>query len=221
MTVYRHLSILPLTLVLAFVVLSYSAVQAQSCQATVTYDYPKQVNPAQQVHIAATVTGSCLFPAGFPMPNSYSVRVDVTDQSTGGIISSNSANTGYSASAYGTPYFTVTVNNTVVAPSTVTTWLLGFSVYVFAGGNTSPLYTAPGSAAIEVGTSVTAVISVTTVIFSTIQQEVTTIQTSTITQSYLSQQDLSGLIIALLVSMAIVWLLFRSRVRREDRTHVY
>jgi hypothetical protein len=219
MILYRYLPILLFVIVSALGLLGYSTVQAQSCQTNVTYDYPKQVNPAEQIRITSVVTGSCFFPAGFPLPDSYSIRIDVTDQGTGRIISSNSANTGYSTSAYGTPYFAATVNNTVVAPSTATTWLLGFSVYI--SGNGKPLYATSGSATIKVGTPVTTVISATTVIFSTVQHSVTTTQTSTITQSYLSQQNLMDLIFALLAGIAIVWFLFRRRVRREDRTRVY
>lgn len=216
MTVRRQLAIL-LLIVFALVVLGYSNVEAQSCQVSVAYDYPKQVDPAQEVRIASTVTGSCLFPPSLPLPQSYTVRVDVTDQ--GRIVSSNSANTGYSSSGYGTPSFAATVSNTVVAPSTVTTWLLGFGVYIIGGGDI--LYATSGSATIRVGTPLITVISASIVIISTVQQSATTTQTTTITQTYLPQQNLRGLILALLAGIAVVWLLFKRRIRPEDKTQMY
>jgi hypothetical protein len=205
-----------LAIVVVGLILGGSKVHAQfPCRVNVTFDYPKQVMPAQPIHIATFATGSCA--SLYTIVDSYSVRVDVTDQS-GWMVSSNSSNTGY-----GSQTFALTVLNSAVAPTFATTWILTLRVYVFAAGVSTPSYSTVASAVIQVGGINTAqVVSVTSILLTTVQPKIVTTQTVTIVQSPLSRTTVQGLAIILAVAVVVFSLLLKNvREGREEKTRVY
>ncbi len=123
-------------------------VTAARCQiSNVSYVYPHQADPNQQITVNTVVSGSCASNG----QDYYSVRVDLVDKLAGGPpISRNSTPIGYSASN-----FTVTAENSVTTPSNNVTWPLEVDVYVIrAGGTDGPAlldYTTVGNATIQVG----------------------------------------------------------------------
>ncbi len=100
-----------------------STVHASYCQITnVSYNYPSQVLPSQNFSVSTTVAGSC------ETGDDYSVRVDVTDKSSGRIISSGRIRVLGSDALN----FIVTVSDSVTAPSLATAaWNIEFAVVVF------------------------------------------------------------------------------------------
>jgi hypothetical protein len=205
-----------LAIVVAGVMLGDSTVHAQfPCRVNVTFDYPKQVMPAQPIHIASFVSGSCA--SLYTIVDYYSVRVDVTDQS-GWMVSSNSSNTGY-----GSQIFALTVFNSAVAPTFATTWILTLRVYVFAAGVSTPGYSTVASAVIQVGGINTAkVVSVTAILLTTVQPKIVTTRTVTTVQSQLSQRMVQGLAVILAVAVLVFSLLLKSvRDGRKEKTRVY
>ena len=205
-----------LATVVVGVILGGSTVYAQfPCRVNVTFDYPKQVMPAQPIRIATFATGSCA--SLYTIVDFYSVRVDVTDQS-GGIVSSNSSNTGYGSQA-----FALTIANSAVAPTFATTWVLTLRVYVFAAGVSTPSYSTVASAVIQVGEiNAAKVVSVTTILLATVQPITVTTRTVTTVQSQLSQTMVQSLAIILAV-MVVIFLLHLKSVRdgRKEKTRVY
>lgn len=205
-----------LAIVVVGVVLGGSTVHAQfPCRVNVTFDYPKQVMPAEPVHIASFVSGSCA--SLYTIVDYYSVRVDVTDQS-GSMVSSNSSNTGYGSEA-----FALTIVNSALAPTFATTWILTLRVYVFAAGVSTPSYSTVASAVIQVGgINAAKVVSVTTILLTTVQPKMVTTRTVTTVQSQLSQTMVQSLAIILAV-MVVVFSLHLKSVRdgRKEKTRVY
>lgn len=137
---------------------------AAFCQiSNVSYDYPRQVLPGQNITTTVTVSGVCA-------PDDadyYSVRSDLNDMS-GAVLSDVSVPVGFSQGQN----WTVTVQNEVTAPEGLTLWQIQFAVYVFAamgsGGTIDSATFNP--VAIQVGTIQSAQTS-TSMSLTTIQTE--------------------------------------------------
>ena len=109
-----------------------SSVSAARCQiSNVSYAYPRQANPDEEIQVDTTVAGSCAS-TGLDY---YSVRVDLVDMNSNYIVSSSSTRIGYSATN-----FTVVAMNSVTTPSSNGTWPLGIHVYVVRAGGTNGAY---------------------------------------------------------------------------------
>ena len=122
-------------------------VSAARCQiGKVSYVYPHQAAPSQQIRIDTLVAGSCLSNG----EDYYAVRVDLVDQLSNSIISSGNTPIGYGASN-----FTVAARNLVTTPSRNATWSLRIYVYVIRAGGTNGAYlldyTTIGNVTVQVG----------------------------------------------------------------------
>ena len=101
------------------------AAQGSLCQITNV-----KVNPGQGVSVPAgqpfqfsvTLTGGC-------SPGTYTFRADITDTATSQIVA-----TGLTQPLLQNGQFTVTLNESAVAPSVVGAWGLQVSTYVLMGG---------------------------------------------------------------------------------------
>jgi hypothetical protein len=128
-----------------------SLVSGSVCQIRdVSYTFPKQVLPNQQIQVGSTVAGSCVT----DVYRFYLLRADLLDKKSGLIISSNSVPIGYNPRN-----FTVTVTNGATAPQeSNATWPLEVRVYVIltGGGGLLDYYSATASVGeiqIQVGSS--------------------------------------------------------------------
>lgn len=119
---------LMLVLALLFLLMSASGAAAARCQVSnVSYDYPHQANPGQQIVFRTTVTGSCVSTG----MDYYSLRVDIVDTASNSL-ARNSTPIGYNANS-----FTVTAEDSAITPSVNGTWPLQLYVYVIRAGGTS------------------------------------------------------------------------------------
>lgn len=132
-----------LILAVLFVMISGSNVAAQSCKkVTVSSNYPTQAAPQEQVQVTTTIAGQCI--SG---PEDYfSVRVDVADQVSKALLSSESAPIGYSITN-----FTVNVQNSVTTPKGNLTWVIEIDSYLIIDAQESHLNSTTGS--IQVGST--------------------------------------------------------------------
>lgn len=117
------------------------------CQISdVSYAYPHQALPSEQIEADTLVSGTCVT-TGLDY---YLVRVDLVDGTSGSFESSNSTPIGYSAIN-----FTVKVENFALTPSANESWLLQACVYVDRAGGTGGFYmhdyTTVGNLWIQVG----------------------------------------------------------------------
>lgn len=136
-----------------FVLLASSIVTAARCHISqVSYVYPHQAAPNQQIKVSTIVAGSCASNG----EEYYEVRVDLVDKSSNYTLSSGNTPIGYSANT-----FNVTAENPVTTPSHNVTWPLQVYVYVIRAGGTSGSnlfdYTTVGNATIQVGAGSTTV----------------------------------------------------------------
>ena len=140
-------------------------VAASLCQITnVSYDYPQQVQPSQQILVTSTINASC----SYTDPGIYYLAmVVVTDASSGQELSINSAPIGYVSLQQ--PNVTATISNLITTPSGNVAWQLRLTVYVVNDYNQ---YFSP--------VQDTALIHYLTVNVGTIQQQ-QTVATTTIT----------------------------------------
>jgi len=141
-------SSLPLILL---VVLASSTVAGARCQVSgVSYNYPSQVMPGQQIQVDTTVAGSCVSNG----EDYYAVRVDLVDLRSGYIISSSDTPIGHNATE-----FNVTAVNPLNSPTVNMTWPLQIHVYVIRAGGTNGMYLLDyqtiSNATIQVGATAT------------------------------------------------------------------
>jgi len=135
------------SLILGLLVLLVSSVgSAARCQISrVSYVYPSQALPSQQIQVDTTVAGSCASNG----EDYYAVRVDLVDTLSSSIISSDTP-IGHNAT-----HFNVTAVNPVTTPSSNMTWPLQIHVYVIRAGGTNGMYLLDyqtvGNATIQVG----------------------------------------------------------------------
>ena len=109
-----------------------SLVSGARCQISgVSYNYPGQALPSQQIQVETTVLGSCASNG----EDYYAVRVDLVDVQSSYIISSSSTPIGHNATD-----FDVTALNRAMTPSTNMTWPLQIHVYVIRAGGTNGVY---------------------------------------------------------------------------------
>ncbi|MGD0421832.1 MAG: hypothetical protein ABSA92_00080 [Candidatus Bathyarchaeia archaeon] len=121
------------TLILGLlVVLASSMVSGARCQiGGVSYNYPGQAMPGQQIQVDTTVAGSCASNG----EDYYAVRVDLVDLQSSYIISSSSTSIGHNATE-----FNVTAVNPLTTPAANMTWPLQIHVYVIRAGGTNGIY---------------------------------------------------------------------------------
>ena len=141
-------------------------VSASLCQITnVSYDYPQQVQPNQQILLTSTINASC----SYTDPGIYYLAmVVVNDASSGQQISTNSAPIGYVSLQQ--PNVTATISNLITCPGGNVAWQLKLTVYVINDYN---LYFSP--------VQDTAIIHYLTVNVGTLQQQQTVATTTTTT----------------------------------------
>lgn len=109
-----------------------SMVSGARCQISgVSYNYPGQALPSQEIQVETTVLGSCASNG----EDYYSVRVDLVDVQSSYIISSTSTPIGHNATD-----FNVTAVNPAMTPATNMTWPLQIHVYVIRAGGTNGMY---------------------------------------------------------------------------------
>ena len=109
-----------------------STVSGVRCQIIgVSYAYPSQALPSQQIQVDTTVAGSCASNG----EDYYAVRVDLVDTQSSYIVSSSSTPIGHNATD-----FNVTAVNPVMTPAANLTWPLQIHVYVIRAGGTNGMY---------------------------------------------------------------------------------
>ena len=107
-------------------------VSGARCQISgVSYNYPGEALPSQQIQVQTTVLGSCASNG----EDYYAVRVDLIDLQSSYIISSSDTPIGHNATD-----FNVTAVNPVTTPASNMTWPLQIHVYVIRAGGTNGMY---------------------------------------------------------------------------------
>jgi len=107
-------------------------VSGARCQISgVSYNYPGEALPSQQIQVQTTVLGSCASNG----EDYYAVRVDLVDLQSSYIISSSDTPIGHNATD-----FNVTAVNPVTTPASNMTWPLQIHVYVIRAGGTNGVY---------------------------------------------------------------------------------
>lgn len=118
-----------LVLGILLILLTGSTVSAARCQiSNVSYAYPQQASPNQQIEVTTNITGSCASTG----EDYYEVRVDLIDTLANATLSYSNTPIGYTATA-----FNVTTHNLARTPSHNITWPLEIHVYVIRAGGTS------------------------------------------------------------------------------------
>jgi len=113
-------------------ILLTSIVSGARCQISgVSYNYPGEAMPSQQIEVQTTVLGSCASNG----EDYYAVRVDLVDLQSSYIISSSDTPIGHNATN-----FNVTAVNPVMTPAANMTWPLQVHVYVIRAGGTNGIY---------------------------------------------------------------------------------
>jgi len=128
-----------------------SMVSGARCQISgVSYNYPSQALPSQQIQLETTVLGSCASNG----EDYYAVRVDLVDMQSSYIVSESSTPIGHNATE-----FNVTAVNPVMTPAANMTWPLQIHVYVIRAGGTNGMYLldyqTTSNATIQVGATAT------------------------------------------------------------------
>lgn len=120
-------------LVILFLLSRSSPVRANLCRIDgVSYDYPREAQPDQQIQVNTNVRGSCFT----GLQRYYTVRVDLADATTGNTITASSNPVGYLAEN-----FSVTVTDTAITPSiSNASWRLQIRVYVIDNGGGGGAY---------------------------------------------------------------------------------
>jgi hypothetical protein len=91
---------------------------------SVNYDFPSSVTVAQQITVKTHITASCVqWP---PYATAYSIRVDLTNISTGFVLSTTTYQVGYAQTYIDQVFF-----NTAIAPNSAGTWSLRIDVYIW------------------------------------------------------------------------------------------
>jgi hypothetical protein len=115
-----------------FLIISMSPADAALCQKIgVSFTYPTHAFENQAMQVSTTVAGSCVSDG----EDYFALRVDLVDNFTGGILSSNSTPIGYNANN-----FSVTVRNAAVTPSVNESWPVIVDTYLIQAGATSGKY---------------------------------------------------------------------------------
>jgi len=92
----------------------------------VNYVFPSSVTLGQQITVKTDLTATCVqWP---PYATAYSIRVDLTNISTGFVLSTTSYQVGYAQT-----YIDQVFLNTATAPTSPGTWLLRVDVYIWGG----------------------------------------------------------------------------------------
>jgi len=125
----KNCSGLMLVLALLVLLMTVSGVAAlPRCHVSnISYAYPHQADPNQQVTVYTTVTGSCVSDG----EAYYTLRVDLADMASNSL-AINSTRIGFNASN-----FTVIGEDSAITPSVNGTWPLQVHVYVIRAGGTS------------------------------------------------------------------------------------
>jgi len=117
---------------IALTILASSPADASLCQTIrVLTGYPHSVSPNRNVSVTTTVAGSCTSDG----EDYFAVRVDLADNVSDTILSSNSTPIGYNANN-----FSVAVQNTATSPKNNQTWTINVSTYLVEAGGTSGKY---------------------------------------------------------------------------------
>jgi hypothetical protein len=95
------------------------------CQVqSVTYNFPSSVAVGQQITVNTHVTATCVqWP---PFWTEYSIRADLTDVSTGFVLSTTTYQVGFAQT-----YIDQVFLNTATAPNSAGNWSLRLDVYIW------------------------------------------------------------------------------------------
>ena len=93
---------------------------------SVNYEFPSSVTPGQQITVSTHL--DAIFVVWPPYLTAYSIRVDLTDISTGYVLSTTAYMVGYAQS-----YIDQVFLNTGTAPGSAGTWQLRVDVYIWGG----------------------------------------------------------------------------------------
>jgi len=90
----------------------------------VNYDFPSSVTLGQQITVETHITATCVqWP---PYWTEYSIRVDLTNISTGFVLSTTTYQVGYAQT-----YIDQVFLNTATAPNAPATWSLRIDAYIW------------------------------------------------------------------------------------------
>jgi hypothetical protein len=93
---------------------------------SVTYDFPTSITIGEQITVKTHIAATCVqWP---PYDTEYSIRVDLTNISTGLILSTTTYPVGYAQT-----YIDQVFLNTAIAPNSQSTWSLRVDVYIWGG----------------------------------------------------------------------------------------
>jgi hypothetical protein len=93
---------------------------------SVNYDFPSSVSTGQQITVKTHLTASCVqWP---PYATEYSIRVDLTNISTGFVLSTTTYQVGWAQT-----YIDQVFLNPATAPNSQGTWQLRVDVYIWGG----------------------------------------------------------------------------------------
>jgi hypothetical protein len=94
---------------------------------SVNYDFPSSIAIGQQITAKTHLTATCVqWP---PYAAAYGIRVDLTDISTGFVLSTTTYQVGYTQT-----YIDEVFLNTAIAPNSPGTWSLKVDVYIWESG---------------------------------------------------------------------------------------
>ena len=94
----------------------------------VNYDLPSSVTVGQQITVRTHITATCVqWP---PYGTEYSIRVDLTDLSTGFVLSTTTYQVGYAQT-----YIDQVFLNNAIAPNSPGTWSLRVDAYIWMGSS--------------------------------------------------------------------------------------
>ena len=134
-----------ITAITILAVLGPSAAASLCHGVTILLNYPHEVSENQRVQVSAMIAGSCVSDG----EDYFGVRIDLVDNFTHAVLSSNSTPIGYNANN-----FSVIVTNGVIAPNLNETWSVGVNTYLIQAGAISGAYILNAtSIAIHVGDS--------------------------------------------------------------------
>jgi hypothetical protein len=91
---------------------------------SVNYDFPSSVTLGEQIIVKTHITATCVeWPPYF---TAYSIRVDLTDRSTGYVLSTTTYQVGYAQT-----YIDQVFLNAATAPNSPGTWQLRVDIYIW------------------------------------------------------------------------------------------
>ncbi|HYB85025.1 MAG TPA: hypothetical protein VED86_06820 [archaeon] len=113
--------------IFAVIVANFPSASAQPCVVqNVNYGFPSSVTQGQQITVQTHLTATCI--QWGPYWTEYSIRVDLTNISTGYVLSTVTYQVGYAQT-----YVDQVFLNTATAPNSQGPWSLRVDLYIWGG----------------------------------------------------------------------------------------